>query len=134
MEKTHAAFRAMRESLGLSQKNVADALGVQQRSVRRWEEPDYYLPPADAWEYLEHMSAVYAKGVAAALSQVADIVGEAGKAPNAIAMTYYRSQQEYDDMGRDEGPYGFRNAMTREVAAKLRAAGYDVTVSFLGEN
>lgn len=28
-----------------------------------------------------------------------------------------------DELGRDEGPYGFRNAMTREVARKLGGAG-----------
>ena len=36
-----AEFRAMREQVGLSQADVADTLGVNVRSVKRWEDPEY---------------------------------------------------------------------------------------------
>lgn len=131
---THAEFRARREAIGLSQRDVAEAMGVQERSARRWEAPGNYLAPDDAWEWLERMEATYAKGVAAALAQVADIAEDAGGLPETVALTYYRSQREYDELGRDEGPYGFRNAMTREVGRKLRERGIKAVIAFTDED
>lgn len=109
-------------------------MGVQERSARRWEAPGNCLAPDDAWEWLERMEAVYAKGVAAALAQVADIAEDAGGLPETVALTYYRSQREYDELGRDEGPYGFRNAMTREVGQKLRERGIKAVIAFTDED
>lgn len=135
IERTHAEFRAERESLGLSQRDVAEALDVQERSVRRWEDPGFpYLPPEDAWQYLADMRERYDARVAEALAFVGDAAEEAGKPPKTVTMTYYRSQREYDDLGREEGAYGLSNAMTREVAAKLRGMGCNVVISFLDEN
>jgi DNA-binding transcriptional regulator YiaG len=39
MDRTKAEFRAIRETVGMTQGMLADALGVEQRSVRRWESP-----------------------------------------------------------------------------------------------
>lgn len=131
--RTHAGFRALRESIGLSQSDVADVAGVQERTVRRWEAPGNAIAPADAWHDLERMRETFRAGVSAALSQVAEITDEAGRPPRTVALSYYRSQSEYDELGRDDGPYGFRNAMTREVARRLEHDGLRVVVKFFGE-
>lgn len=124
MEKTHAGFRALRESLGLSLADVAEAMGVRERSVRRWEACGDNYPPEDAWEWLEGMQRRFEEGVSHALSVVER--SGAGRA----SITYYRSQEEYDAMGRDEGPYGFTNAISREVALTLQAEGIEVALMF----
>lgn len=48
--RSKAEFRALRESVGMSQAGVARALGMTVRSVRRWEtlEPGYHGAPDDA--------------------------------------------------------------------------------------
>lgn len=131
--RTHAEFRAQRESLGLSQPDVAEALGVQKRTVRRWEQPGCYLAPEEAWEWLDEMADLFERGVHAAMDQVEKVAEQAGKAPKSVSMTYYRNQEQYDEFGIDDGPYGFRNAITRETAKRMRAKGYEVQIAFMGE-
>lgn len=124
MEKTHAGFRALRESLGLSLSDVADAMGVRERSVRRWEACGDNYPPDDAWEWLDGMQRRFDEGVDASL----DAAEESGA--KRMSITYYRSQEEYDAFGRDAEPYGFVNAISREVALTLEANGVEVALMF----
>ena len=41
-------------------------------------------------------------------------------------ITYYRTQAQFDKIGRDHGPVGMANANARLIAARLDAMGYDV--------
>lgn len=43
-----AAFKALREHAGLSHAAIVDMLDVNERSVKRWEDPRYSDPPEDA--------------------------------------------------------------------------------------
>lgn len=56
MSRSKAEFKGNRERAGLSQKNIADALNVNIRTVKGWEDPkhDRYNAPAVAWEYIDH--------------------------------------------------------------------------------
>ena len=56
MSRSKAEFKGNRERAGLSQKNIADALNVNIRTVKGWEDPklDRYNAPAAAWEYIDH--------------------------------------------------------------------------------
>lgn len=56
MSRSKAEFKGNRERAGLSQKNIADALNVNIRTVKGWEDPklDRYNTPAAAWEYIDH--------------------------------------------------------------------------------
>lgn len=121
---TKARFRAIRESIGLSLRDVAQLCGVQERTARRWEAPGYNDPPEDAWDALAMMERRYQDGVSGAI----DAVKQSGA--KIVSISYYRSQEEYDAFGRDEGPVGFANAISREVMLWLEGRGYDVRMCF----
>lgn len=121
-------LRFRRDRLGISQGDLAEAMDVTRKTVKCWERGIYPVP-ADCEEYVAEMEAVFAKGVAAAVGKVADIAEDAGHAPGKVTLTYYRSQSEYDERGRDAGPVGFRNAMTRAAWSKLTEAGFRVDIA-----
>lgn len=121
---TKADFRAIRETIGLTQGDVAKALGVALRTVKRWEHPDWQEPPEDAWEWLLDMHDLHDALVDEAVDRALAIVGERGE-PAAVVTTYYREQSQYDAHGRDEGLYGFANSIAREVAHDLNGEGIE---------
>lgn len=125
MEKNKASFRAVREMLGMSQQDVADAFGVNVKSVKRWENPGNGWEPPDAvWSHVLDLLDVQAETVDMAVS--AALANPGG----AVQITYYRTQRQFDAMGRDEGPYGMANANSRIVAHRLMALGREVSFSY----
>lgn len=132
MERTKADFAALRETVGLTQANLADDLGVNPRSVKRWEQPgmDGYEPPADAWGMLDSYADTRRRIVDHARETVISTGEEAGRQPEQVVLTYYRSQEQYDRLGRDEGWYGVANANARAVAAELRRYGFSVVFRY----
>lgn len=129
-ERTKADFAALRETVGLTQANLADDLGVNPRSVRRWEQPgqEGYEPPAEAWEVLDRYADLRRQMVDHARETVMKTGESTGELPTHVVLTYYRSQEQYDELGRDEGWYGVANANARAVASEL--AHYDVAACF----
>lgn len=124
MTRTKAAFKALRESVGLSQQNVADALSVNVVSVKRWEKPTFpYNAPNDAWDYLEQVNQSQRQQVSYMLAVTAEQVESFGKDPAIVPITYYRDQKMYDEYGRDDGPYGWPNAVARKIAYELERRG-----------
>lgn len=129
--RSRAEFRALRESVGYSQADVARALGVTVRSVRRWEipTPGYRGAPADAWALLDDAMERQAATVAGSLDAVDGLREQVPDAP--VQLTYYRSQAQFDEYGREPGtPYGAANANTRLVADQLRCQGVDVSFAY----
>ena len=62
--RTKADFKALRETCGLSQQNVADALGVHLQTIKRWEKPSFpYAVPDDAFDYLDSVAVSQANQV-----------------------------------------------------------------------
>ena len=131
MQVACAEVKALRESVGLSQADLADLAGVTVRSVRRWERD--ITPPEDVLELLERYVIRKAKAVEAALETVERITEQMGRAPDLVPMTYYRSQAEYDELGRDPGPVGVANANARAVADALMARGVAVEFRYPDE-
>lgn len=117
-----AEFRAAREMLGLAQQNLADALGVDIRSVKRWERPGKVEPPAYAWDWMDNARQAQRDTVEQAVSAVL----ASAKPGGAVQLTYYRTQEQFDALGRDEGPVGMANANARLTAARLESLGYEV--------
>lgn len=122
--RTKADFKALREACGLSQQNVADALGVHLQTIKRWEKPSFpYAVPDDAFGYLDSVAESQANQVNYMLGVVAKQVEQFGKNPVLVPITYYRDQQMYDKYGRDEGPFGWPNAVARKLAYELDKRG-----------
>lgn len=119
-----ADFRARREMLGLTQQDVADEADVNVSTVKRWEKPGYFGAPDDVWAWLEDCERAQA--------EVVDIAVSAAVAhgPGPVQITYYRSQEQYDALGRDPGPFGMANANARMVASRLRSLGREVDFAY----
>lgn len=131
MQRKCAEVKALRESVGLSQADLADLAGVTVRSVRRWERD--VNPPEDVAELLERYVIRKVKAVEAALETVERVTEQMGHAPDLVPMTYYRSQAEYDELGRGPGPVGVANANARAVADALMARGVAVEFRYPDE-
>ena len=129
---TPATFRALRETIGLTQGDVAKALGVSLRTVKRWEHPDWQEPPEDAWAWLLEMHDRHDALVDEAVDRALTIVGERGE-PAAVVITYYRDQAQHDAHGREPGPYGFVNSIAREVALDLNGEGIETEFRYPDE-
>lgn len=119
-----ATFKAERESLGLTQNDIAEELGVRILSVKRWENPGKaaYAPPEAAWDLLEEIGEKMVRTVDEAVNAVLENVPEGG----SVQLTYYRTQEQYDEFGRDAGSVNVANANARRVAIELRRLGYTV--------
>lgn len=132
MKHTNANFRAERSYLGLTQQNLADALKVDIRTIKRWEGNNTaYSAPSEVWDYLADVREKYEWTVEAALAKVENLTKEMDE-PRTVELTYYRSQQELEKSGKS-GFVGTQNAITREVAEILRQEGYEVEMHYPDE-
>ena len=128
---TKADFRAIRETIGLTQGDVAKALGVALRTVKRWEHPDRQEPPEDAGAWLLDMQERHDAAVDAMVDEAMALVREHGL--EVVSITYYRDQSQYDALGREQGPYGFANSVAREVALDLAVEGIETEFRYPDE-
>lgn len=129
--RSKADFKCLRERVGLSQQDVASALGVNIRSVKRWEDPSFpNHAPEDAWAVLDNAMEVQRQQVSYACAVVAQQVESFGMEPVTVPITYYKDQAMYDEYGRDPGPFGQANANARAVATALEQRGINVTFNY----
>jgi len=129
-KRSLAEFRAIRETVGMTQGMLAAELGVEPRSVRRWESPGYegYRPPRDAWDALDAALDAQRRGVDAALGKVDEIAKERGAYPNSVRLPYWTSQEAYDEghYVDDGGDWRMANATNRLLAYALHERGIRV--------
>lgn len=118
--RTKADFKSLRESIGYTQLNVAQALIVDVRTVKRWEKPQQPEPPADAWEWLEAERDRFEKMLAFMVEKAVE------SGARRAVLTYYRTQEQYDYAGRDAGAVGFANALARAVGREVGREGVEV--------
>lgn len=129
--RTKAEFRAMRETLGITQQRLADDLGVKVLSVKRWESPRYpQQAPADAWSLLDDLMAVQDSAVEAAVAQVRSVELEREGHPREVLMPYWSSQDDYMEhhysAAESDGSWTEINATSRRVASVLKVLGFEV--------
>jgi DNA-binding transcriptional regulator YiaG len=128
--RTLAEFRAVRETVGMTQGMLAQALGVEARSVRRWESPSApQVPPQDAWDVLDAALTNQRHAVAAALGEVDRIAQEQGTYPENAALPYWTSQEAYNSghyTGADGYDWRMANATLRTLAYALHERGISV--------
>lgn len=125
--RTKADFRALRERCGLSITDIADALGVQTRSVRRWETPGYPEPPEDAWRALDDFEGMLAHKVAENVAAIQESGGDTATLP------YWRTQEDYDREGPGDGPFGIANRAAIETATWLEERHVIVSFSYVDD-
>lgn len=123
-----AELKARREMLGLSQADLAKMLGIDTMNVKRWERPGQAEPRDFAFELLSNLEAMQRNAINESLDLVEDMAERYGHYPDEVQLTYYRDQEQYDLLGRDDGDFGMANANARAVATILRENG--VTVSW----
>ena len=110
---TKAGFKVLRESLGLYQSDVAQAAGVDVKTVKNWESPR--LPrcraTAVAWKYLENLAEIQEREVGCLVEKIVDETDG-----NPYPLPYFR---ERDLAAEDARAARISNAMTRKVAFEL---------------
>lgn len=123
MRKTKATARALRESVGMTQLELAAEFDVEVRTVKRWENPAHPSKyPDEVFQWLEEArSDMVSRAVGLAQGIAAD-------KPARVVLPYYRTQDELDavqlPLGQDQ-PVGYFNATARMVADALIALGID---------
>lgn len=133
MEKTKAAFKALREEVGLSQLDVAEKAGVSLSSVKKWENPKYDNPlPDDVWGFLlECRGAMYEDA-----REIAEDIIESMRTiegAHDLTLDYYRTQADLNSVQAGSGacePVGYVNARMRAVAHLLDKAEIPYTYEY----
>ena len=119
--RSKAEFRALRETVGLTQQSLADRLGVKILSAQRWERPKYpQQAPDAAWELLDSLVRAQARAVSDCL--------QAAKSCEVTQLEYWTSGTDYDDLRREGEPETWTeaNATQRAKAQALRMLGYPI--------
>lgn len=127
--RTKADFRALRESLGMTQQDVADEAGVAVRTVKRWESPDGQDAPEDVVAFLVACKTAMDADVALYL----DVVRKETDKEATVMVPYYRTQEDLDAVQINQGadlPVGYVNALSRRIAERLSDEGYDVSFEY----
>lgn len=127
--RTKQEFKALREQVGMSQADMALALEVSERSVKRWESVKYkeYNAPQDAWDILDDALKLQRQVVSAALGQIEEAAQEVGGYPESVKLVYWSSQAEYDERHcvDDNGDWRQANATARIVSYALHERGIE---------
>lgn len=128
MKRSKADFKALRETVGMSQQALADALHVDKRSIQRWEAPaNAWTPPADAWKVLDDARERQRWTVENAL----EIARSPENLHTPVTLTYWKSQADYERAGH-VGDYQMANANARMIATFLEDEGRAVSFGFGG--
>jgi transcriptional regulator with XRE-family HTH domain len=124
MNGPKAEFRILRELVGASQELVAAELGVDKRTIKRWESPATDWEPRQfAWDWLEEARMRQLDVVASAL-EAADLQPDA-----PVALTYWANAAEYEAAHPRQGGYwSMANANARLVYDALTCMGREVTM------
>ena len=127
--RTKAEFKALRETVGMTQTAMAKLLGVEGRSVRRWESTESpHNAPEEAWGLLDDARARQVQAIEFAVGKVDEVAAQYGAPPDEVALPYWASQEQYDELHfpKDGGDYRMVNATLRLLAHVLGERGVRV--------
>jgi lysozyme family protein len=113
----------------MTQGMLADALGVEQRSVRQGGSPHAAAGASkDAWDVLDAALSAQRRGIAAALGKVDEVAQEYGSYPESVALPYWSGQDAYDGGHYVDDGWDWRmaNATNRLLAYALHERGIRV--------
>lgn len=128
MHKTKATARALRESVGMTQLELAAEFDVGVRTVKRWENPAHQSNyPDEVFAWLEEArSDMVSRAVGLAQGIAAD-------KPARVVLPYFRTQDDLDavqlPLGQDQ-PVGYFNATMRLVCDALMAFEVDACFGY----
>lgn len=126
MDRTKADLRALRETAGITQSDLASMMGVARRSVVRWEaDGNAWSAPDEAWEIIGRALDAQAEAVAHAVGIVEEARGAAGADARAIDLLYRYERTAEDRMA---------NASARAAATVLRHLGHRVRFCYAGDS
>lgn len=132
---TKANFRAIREQIGLSQAALAEELGVNVKSVKRWESPNEpQIPPDEAWGIIVDEKDQFDLRVSEAVKAIEAMEEFAPEPLSGVQLVIYRDQKSYEDRVAPDRRVFFEytrvNAATMAIAAIVENKGYAVMWSF----
>ncbi len=122
-------LRALREMVGLSQQDLASALSVDVRTVKRWEQLDNdWLPRQFALDYIVELWLRQCRAVDAALAHAEDNLLKG----SVIQLPYWHSDRHWNEYGSrqvgevDPWTWKCANAASRALATAFVSEGYQV--------
>ena len=122
-ERSKAEFKALRELAGISQAEMAQVLGADIKTVKRWENPDYFPPTDIAWQFVDDFF-IDARDEADRMVAEAKAIYEKEGGKEPVQLGYYRTQDQLPADLKDAAfSYESFNAKTRWAAARLDGMG-----------
>ncbi|PLS29997.1 hypothetical protein Uis1B_2179 [Bifidobacterium margollesii] len=133
VSRSKADFRVMRESLGLSQAQVARLVGVSRQTVVAWEDPgEFYPPRREAWDLVEGLWAradARARAIVEMAVSAARVARERGVEPAPLLLSYWRCKADFRRAG-NAGDWPSENAAVRMAADRLAVLGVPCSVAY----
>jgi transcriptional regulator with XRE-family HTH domain len=125
--RSKADFKALRDLLGVTQREIADACAVTPLTVKNWENPGEMFPPSrQAWQWLEDQWREASRRADETVGLARD-AGAGRRGP--VILTYWRDGAQYR-RAHATVSWRFENAVTRITAERLRAAGIEASIMF----
>lgn len=118
-------FKTLREQLGVEQEWLANQLGVNIRSVKRWEKT--HQPPPEAYELL---AGILEQWIGLADKTIDEIDAEPTP-PEQVDLTRYLNEESYLRAHPESSEsWSMHTAKIRYFYTRLIEAGYDVVIHF----
>ena len=133
VERSGAEFRAIREKLGWSQRELATELGEEHSTIKKWENPGtvsmgWKVRPY-VWEWLDKRVEEFENEVNERIDQAHEYFEYTGA--NSVTILYRRIGMYHFMKVKTRGhkhacPVGVANAVARTVGDYLMSEGYEV--------
>lgn len=129
---TPAEFKTLRESLWLSQQDIADLADVQKRTVQYWEKGASVRGiPGDVTDHIKRLDAL----VESAVLNVVDFIGDKASKPTEIVLLRYLSENDlkrYRPLEHEGfGSVKVHSAMIDRTRAALGRLGVKARITYM---